>query len=191
VRTCSSTSSIERPPEALAADAMTDTPARVSAGRVGRPHGLDGSFHVTQPVARLLEPGAAVSVAGESREIVRRAGTPERPIVRLRGLAARADAEALRGADLLVEAKEAPALPEGEWWAHELEGCEVYDGEQLVGTVLALLELPSCEALEVRATGARQPLLVPLVKDAVRAVDVAARRIDVDLEFLGLAGGAP
>ena len=28
-------------------------------------------------------------------------------------------------------------------------------------------------------------LLVPLVRDAVRSVDVAARRIDVDLAFLG------
>ena len=26
------------------------------AGRVGRPHGLDGSFHVTRPVAELLVP---------------------------------------------------------------------------------------------------------------------------------------
>ena len=31
---------------------MTDT--FIEAGRVGRPHGLDGSFHVTRPDARLL-----------------------------------------------------------------------------------------------------------------------------------------
>jgi ribosomal 30S subunit maturation factor RimM len=29
------------------------------------------------------------------------------------------------------------------------------------------------------------PLLVPLVSDAVRAVDVAGKSIDVDLRFLG------
>ena len=27
----------------------------VPAGRVGRPHGLDGSFHVTRPVPALLD----------------------------------------------------------------------------------------------------------------------------------------
>ena len=32
-------------------------------------------------------------------------------------------------------------------------------------------------------------LLVPMVHDAIRSVDVAARRIDVDLAFLGDAGG--
>ena len=40
-------------------------------------------------------------------------------------------------------------------------------------------ELPSCEVLEVG------DLLIPLVSDAVRDVDVAGGRIDVDLEFLG------
>jgi ribosomal 30S subunit maturation factor RimM len=54
-----------------------------------------------------------------------------------------------------------------------------------VGVVTRLLELPSCEVLEVaRATGGAA-LLVPLVKDAVRAVDIERRAIDVDLRFLG------
>jgi len=165
---------------------MTGTPAQLSAGRVGRPHGLDGSFYVTRPLPRLLVLGASVSVGGRTRAIDRRAGTDARPIVRLEGLAAREDAVELRGAELLVEAAEAPALAEGEWWAHELEGCEVYDGERRLGEVVGLLELPSCEALEVRREGAREPLLVPMVKDAVRRVDVAARRIEVDRGFLGL-----
>jgi hypothetical protein len=50
--------------------------------------------------------------------------------------------------------------------------------------VRALRALPSCEVLEV-ARVAGGELLVPLVADAVRRVDVAARRIDVDLAFLG------
>jgi ribosomal 30S subunit maturation factor RimM len=47
-----------------------------------------------------------------------------------------------------------------------------------------MLPLPSCEALEVARDGGGD-LLVPMVSDAVRAVDVGARRIDVDLAFLG------
>ena len=38
-----------------------------------------------------------------------------------------------------------------------------------------LLALPSCECLEVRARGGGGDLLVPLVRDAIRAVDVGAR----------------
>jgi 16S rRNA processing protein RimM len=39
--------------------------------------------------------------------------------------------------------------------------------------------------LQVTRAEGRPELLVPLVRDAVRAVDVANRQIDVDLRFLG------
>lgn len=154
------------------------------AGRVGRPHGLDGSFHVTRPVASLLRDGVAVEVGGVRREVVRLAGTAERPIARLAGCEDRDGAEALRGEDLLVPRGEEPALGRDEWWAHELEGCEVLDGERAVGVVSRLRGLPSCEVLEVRR-GDGADLLVPLVRDAVRSVDVPRRRIDISLAFLG------
>jgi 16S rRNA processing protein RimM len=155
----------------------------LSAGRVGRPHGLDGSFHVTRPRAQLLQAGAVLTVAGERREIDRRAGTDERPIVRLAGCADRTAAEALRGQDLLVARTEAPALGEEEWWPEELEGCRVHDGDRPVGVVRAVSALPSCEVLEVEREEGGE-LLVPLVRDAVRSVDVKRREIDVDLAFL-------
>jgi 16S rRNA processing protein RimM len=156
------------------------------AGRVGRPHGLDGSFHVIRPRADLLAEGAVLMVAGASREVVRRAGTDQRPILRLDGCEDRDAAEALRGEELRVPRADGPALEPGEYWAEELEGCRVQDGEVVVGVVRRLVALPSCEALEV-ARDDDADLLVPLVRDAVRTVDPAARRIDVDLRFLGAA----
>jgi 16S rRNA processing protein RimM len=161
----------------------------LEAGRVGRPHGLDGSFYVTAPRPRLLQAGASVRVAGRPRSIVRRAGTDRRPIVRLRGVEDRAAAEELRGRPLLVPADAAPELAEGEWWAHELEGCEVRDGRRRLGTVVRMIELPSCEVLEVAGADGGEPLLVPMVKDAVRRVDVENRHIEVDAEFLDLGAG--
>ncbi|HEV3048012.1 MAG TPA: ribosome maturation factor RimM [Solirubrobacteraceae bacterium] len=163
----------------------------VAVGRVGRAHGLDGSFYVTQPVSRLLLAGAPVTLAGRTAAIVRRAGTEQRPIVRVEGVGDRAAAEALRGAELTVARERAPRLEPDEWWAHELEGCAVWDGARLLGTVSRLLELPSCEALEVRPPDRGEPVLVPMVKDAVRAISAAERRIEVDLEFLGLAEHGP
>jgi 16S rRNA processing protein RimM len=171
----------------------------VPAGRVGRAHGLDGSFYVTGARARLLTVGAALALDGQSVTIVRRAGTDEHPIVRLQEIADRHAAEALRGSELTVQLSAAPSLEEGEWWAQELEGCEVVDGQRHVGTVTGLLELPSCEALEVRlgvagestdtadgeAAGGSSELLVPMVRDAIRFIDPQARRIDVDMAFLG------
>lgn len=165
----------------------TGGPAGLPAGRVGRAHGLDGSFYVTRPRPGLLVLGAVVTIGERTAAIVRRSGTEQHPIVRLDGIEDRETAEALRGGELTVAASAAPTLADGEWWAHELEGCTVLDGEQLLGTVTRLLELPSCEALEVRPVRGGESLLVPMVKDAVRSVTPSEGRIDVSLDFLGLA----
>jgi 16S rRNA processing protein RimM len=153
----------------------------LEAGRVGRAHGRDGSFHVIGPRPRLLTLGTRTDLG----EIVRRAGTDEKPVVRLRGCDTREAAERLHGSVLRVALADAPALDPGEYWAHELEGCAVFDGERLVGEVRRMVPLPSCEALEVVRSEGGGVLLVPMVRDAVRSLDVAARRIDVDLAFLG------
>ena len=159
---------------------------RLSAGRIGRPHGLDGSFHVTRPRAALLALGGSVRVGDVVRKIVRCAGTPDHPVLRLDGIDDRPSAEALRGEELLVDRADAPELPAGEYWAEDLEGCSVVtpDGEEL-GRVQQLRALPSCEVLEVGE------LLVPMVGDAVLDVDIAAQRIVVDADFLGIDEPAP
>jgi 16S rRNA processing protein RimM len=167
-------------------DAVSGSPAQLSAGRIGRAHGLDGSFYVTGPRPRLLAIGTPVTVAGRTAAITRRSGTDRRPIVRLEGIEDRAAVEAVRGLELAVEAQDAPVLAEGEWWAHELQGCEVYDGDEHLGTVIRMIELPSVEALEIRPASGGEAVLVPMVKDAVRSVEPAEGRIEVNLEFLGL-----
>ncbi len=159
-------------------------PEWLIAGRVGRPHGLDGSFHVTGARPQLLGHGNVVRVAERDAEIERLAGTGNRPIVRLTVADSREAIEALRGEDLLVPRAVAPPLEEDEWYASDLEGLRVVDGKTPVGVVSRLLPLPSCEALEVARPDGRE-LLVPLVRDAVRGVDLEAGTVDVDLAFLG------
>ena len=185
----------------------------LAGGVVGRPHGLDGSFHVLSPRPALLALGTTVRAAGRDAAVVRLAGTDERPIVRLAGVDTREAADALRGTELLVPRSVAPPLEDDEWWAEDLVGCRVVDGERALGRVIRLMPLPSCEVLEVAPEGGggssasgsgergsgeggagasgsgdqppAAPFLVPLVRDAVRRVDVAAKLIDVDVAFLG------
>ena len=123
----------------------------------------------------LLPLGGSVRIGEADREIVRRAGTEDRLILRLDGVDDRPGVEALRGADLMVARTAAPPLEPGEYWAEDLEGCRVVTAEgRELGVVEGLRALPSCEVLEVGE------LLVPMVGDAVRVVDIAARRIVVD-----------
>jgi 16S rRNA processing protein RimM len=151
----------------------------LKVGLVGRPHGLDGSFYVVEAAPELPASGGVVS----GRRIVRRAGTDDKPILRLEGSVSRDDAEALRGLELTIPRTDA-MLEEDEYWASDLEGCAVVDGSTEIGFVRRMSALPSVEVLEVdRADGSE--LLVPLVRDCIRSIDLEGRRIDIDLGFLG------
>lgn len=153
------------------------------AGRIGRPHGLDGFFHAIEADARLLQAGAEVEVGGATTTVAARKGTDASPILRLAVAGTREAVEALRGTPMLVARGAAPPLGSDEYWSADLVGCDVVAGERVLGTVEGMRAYPSCEVLEVG------DLLVPMVADAIRSIDVAARRIEVDARFLGLDAG--
>lgn len=159
----------------------------LQAGRVGRPHGLDGSFLVAEANAALLRASPIIRIADAERVVERVAGHDARLILRIEGCGDRDAAQALRGQMLLVSRERAPELDADEWWAEDLEGLGVYDGDRRLGTVQRLLALPSCEVLEVVRDEGGDLLLVPLVSDAVRSVDLEQQRVDIDLRFLGEA----
>jgi 16S rRNA processing protein RimM len=169
-------------PSASTADAGEPT---VSAGWIGKPHGLDGTVHVTRPRADLLQPGAAVTVDGVERRIVHRGGTDARPLLRLEGLDHISAVEPLRGSDLRVPRSALPPLEDDEFWPDELVGIAVRStAGALIGEVTNVLVLPSCDVLEVRRPGDAADLLVPLHREAVPELDASARRIVVDLAFM-------
>jgi 16S rRNA processing protein RimM len=168
---------------------MADADPLISVGRIGRAHGLDGSFHVTQPRERVLGGATALILNGSEIAIVRHDGTPSRPILKLAGISSREAVDRVRGSDLWMRRSDAPPLEEDEWYAEDLVGCRVVDGEDAVGVVVKLLPYPSCDLLEVQRpqTHPAHPkaLWVPLISDVVRTVDLGAQRIDINLAFLG------
>jgi len=141
----------------------------VTAGRVGKAHGLDGSFYVDGPRHALPE-GCTVFLQSQARTVERRAGTDDRPLVRLTGVD---DPRSLHGELLLVEDE----LKEGEWLASDLVGCRV---PELDSAVARILDEPSCSVLELE-----DGTLIPLISDAVERVDLDAREIHVNRDFLG------
>src|SRR5688500_2574790 len=91
-------------------------------GRVGRPHGLDGGFTVSDPTERLelLDPGRSILVGERSMNVVARRGTADHPIVLLEGVGDRTSAEALRGEALTVPRAALGMLEEGEFLVDDL-----------------------------------------------------------------------
>ena len=88
--------------------------------------------------------------------------------------------ETLRGAGLEAERRTVQPAPEGSYYYFELAGCSCLDRRHGdLGRVSEVIEDGGGLLLEVR-DGQRE-LLVPFVQEYVTAVDVAGRRIELQL----------
>lgn len=91
----------------------------------------------------------------------------------------RETAETLRG-PLYVPASDARPLEAGEFWEHDLQGLEVVHAQtgDVVGTVAHVLEGPAQDLLVLDTPSGER--MVPFVSEIVVAVDVDARRVEID-----------
>jgi 16S rRNA processing protein RimM len=98
-------------------------------------------------------------------------------IVVLEGVTTRDEAEELRGADLAILATQAAPLADDEYFLHDLPGMsvEAEDGTP-IGVVRDYLQTGANEVLVVKRDNAPDAL-IPIVRDIVIVLDVAARRI--------------
>ncbi len=138
---------------------------------MGRPHGLDGAFVVEDASedARRFEVGSRLLVDEEPAVVVlsRRVGGG-RPAIKL-------DRSVRRGAELAVRRAELPPPETGSYYVTDLVGLEVVDAAgEVLGLVKDVLPGVANDVLELE-TG----LLLPLVEDCVRDVDLRQRRVVV------------
>lgn len=147
----------------------------VPIGKVGKPHGLDGSFFVEGPSERddAFKVGTTVHVGDEIYEVVAsKHGAHGRPVIRL-------DRAVPRGATLAVPRSELPELEEDEYYAFQLVGLAVEEeGGRQLGRVREVLDYPANDVLELDSG-----VSLPLVEACVRQVDVAGGRIVVAAGF--------
>ncbi|MFN2613326.1 MAG: ribosome maturation factor RimM [Actinomycetota bacterium] len=152
--------------------------ARLVVGRIVKPHGIRGEVVVeveTDNPSRYAE--GSTLYDGERAFRIKGARPHQgRMLVLFEGVEDRNAAESLRNVELTIEDTEAEALPEGSYYPHQLQGCEVVDENgSAFGTLVRVDENPAND-LWVVSTGKRE-VLVPAVSEFVRSVDLSARRI--------------
>jgi 16S rRNA processing protein RimM len=149
-----------------------DTPPElVHIGRVGRPHGIDGAFVVEDASEdrRRFEVGSKLLVGGEPATVVlSRRVARGRPAIKL-------DRAVHRGAALTVPREDLPPPEEGSYYVADLVGTEVVEeGGGRLGVVVEVLPGVANDVLELDSG-----VLLPLVEDCVREVQLAQRRLVV------------
>jgi 16S rRNA processing protein RimM len=104
-------------------------------------------------------------------------GTGARLFVRFAGAADRTAAEALRGTTFVVPVSWLPALRDGEYWPHELEGSQVVtESGRVLGTLADVVPNPAND-LWVAVDADGDETLVPAIREVVLEVDVDVKRI--------------
>jgi 16S rRNA processing protein RimM len=145
-------------------------PELVLVGRVGKSHGLDGSFvveHASEDTS-LFARGAKLKVEGSDATIVASKQARGRPVIKL-------DRRVPRGTELHVPQSALPPAAEGEFYVFQLLGMEVRERDgDVLGTVTDIAPGVANDVLELDS-GA----LLPMVEECVLSVDLDTRSIVV------------
>ena len=152
---------------------------QLTAAIVGPAHGLRGEviLDVRSDDPEVLAPGASLEIAGRGAALTVRSVRvhKDRVLASFEECASREDAEALRGARLLVEEHE----EEDAWYPHQLKGlaARTPGGEDL-GTVTGLTPGAAQDLLLVKTPAGT--VMVPFVTQLVPTVDVEGGVVIID-----------
>ncbi|HKA88585.1 MAG TPA: ribosome maturation factor RimM [Haliangiales bacterium] len=152
----------------------------LEVGYVARAHGVRGEVrvHLHAAESTALYDVARAFVGGVARAILSARPAGGAVLVAFEGVADRDAADALRGEPVAVARADLP-LAEGEYFLADLTGCEVATEAGVPLGRVAEVVRAAQDLLVIHDGDAER--LVPIVPELVRAVDVAARRIVVEL----------
>jgi 16S rRNA processing protein RimM len=107
-------------------------------------------------------------------------------VMKFAGIDSIEDAEKIIGAELRIPESEIPAAEEGSFYTFHLRGCRVYavhggdgDGDEYIGDVTDVVDGGGTQLLQLGS--GKDETLIPFAESIVKKVDLAARRIDVEL----------
>jgi 16S rRNA processing protein RimM len=158
-----------------------DEPA-VAVGLITRAHGVGGEVAVqvlSEVPGRFADGSTLWLEDGRLLTVVSSRPHGDRLLVRFREVRDREQAVTLQRAFLVVPESTSPALPEGSWWDHQIEGCVVEtETGRLLGTVREVIHTTANDVWSA-IDDAGTETLIPVLKDLIVSVDVEAGRIVV------------
>jgi 16S rRNA processing protein RimM len=154
---------------------------RILLGRIAGAHGIRGEVLIktfTQAPESIGAYGPLSDKAGKRTFEIRSVRVTAKGVVaRLKGVADRNAAEAIKGVELYVVREKLPAAAEGEFYHADLIGLAAVDRDgKVIGEIVAVHNFGAGDLIEVRLVGSAKTEFIPFTDDAVPEVDIAARR---------------
>lgn len=157
---------------------------RILLGRIKTAHGIRGEVLVTS-FAEAPEDVAAygpllTSDGKRAIELKVVRVTPKGVVARVKGVADRNAAEALRGTDLYVDRDKLPAPAEDEFYHADLIGLDAVapDGKH-IGSIVAVDNFGAGDLIEIRLAGSKRTEYVPFADAYVPQIDIAAGKVTI------------
>ncbi len=172
---------------------MKGAPDWILVGLVKRIHGNAGELLIRQLTGRddLFAAGAELALVRKREEerttvkIESSRMSDRGPLIRLEGINSKDEAQPFFGASLFIPAADLEELEEGAYYAFQIEGCEVYESERLVGTVSRFMDSPKANPyLEIEPAEEGHPIFIPFIEQSILSVDIDTRRIDIAEGFV-------
>lgn len=160
-------------------------PLFLVVGKIHRPHGVKGDviMEVITDFPERLRVGTVVYVGDQHTPMVIRGRRKSNTslLINFNEYKDPESAAVLRNQLVYVRADDRPALPEGEYYLHQLLGLQVISEEgQLLGKLVQILETGANDVYIVRPeTGAE--VLLPAIPDVIKRVELDAGRMVVHL----------
>jgi 16S rRNA processing protein RimM len=152
----------------------------VVVGKVTKAHGLRGEVTVlvlSDNPDRFVDGSVVYLEDGKQLIVSSTRHNGARLLVNFEGITDRASADRLRGRMLVVPRSMLPALPPGEYWPHQLEGCEVVtESGRSLGAIKDVIPNPAND-LWVSVDDEGVEYLVPAIRELVVEVDLPSMRV--------------
>ncbi len=161
-------------------------PEFLAVGKLRRPHGLHGEIlmSVWTDFPNRLKPGLAIYVGKNHTLRTIRSVRWHRDdmLIAFEDITDRDQAGIFRNQLMMVRSDDRPALPDGEFYQHQLLGMRVIqeEGDLLLGTLTEIIETGANDVYIVRAAGGRE-ILLPAIESVIVNIDIEHKEIHVKL----------
>lgn len=160
-------------------------PEFLVVGKLGKPHGIHGEIvmDVYTDFPERLEVGVVVYIGPQHKpiQIARRRPHPRGLMLSFEGFQSREAVADLRNLLVQVPTADRPALPDGEYYQHQLLGLQVIDeGGLELGLVTAIIETGANDVFVVKDKEGSE-VLIPDIEPVILDIDLGEKQIKVHM----------